>query len=148
MPEVILALTPADNLWQPVADYARACSWRAGPLLASRMDRQDFLPWERVFVAVDGNVLCGYCTLTATDCLPDVAYTPWASSVFVGEPHRGHRLSKRLVGAALAHARSLGFATVYLVSGEQGLYEKYGFCKLEERMAPWGQMQQVFAIDL
>ncbi len=147
MPEVI-ALTPGDDLWQATADYARACSWRAGPLLADRMDRRDFLPWERVFVAVEGDALCGYCTLTATDCLPDVTYTPYASSVFVGEPHRGHRLSQRLVGAALGHARSLGYTTVYLVSGEQGLYEKYGFHKLEERMAPWGQMQQVFAIKL
>jgi len=33
---------------------------------------------------------------------------------------------------------NLAYSKVYLISGEQGLYEKYGFEKIEERKDLWG----------
>lgn len=37
-----------------------------------------------------------------------------------------------MIVAALDYAESRGYKTVYLMSGEQGLYEKYGFEKIGE----------------
>ena len=134
----IVPLTCADARWEAVADYAATCSWGAGSLLAQRMRSGAFNDWERVFAAfTDDGELAGYCTLAAEDCLPDVPYTPYIGMVFVGEPHRGHRLSEALLKTASDYAASLGFCRVFLVSDHVGLYEKYGFQKIDERPAPW-----------
>ena len=67
--------------------------------------------------------------------------------MFVGESHRGHRLSQRLIDAAANYAASLGFARVYLVSDHRGLYEKYGFIAVDAYPAPWDEeeTETVFA---
>ena len=135
---MIEALTPADCRWDAVAQYASTCSWRAGQTLAQQMRSEYFQDWERVFAAFtpEGDV-AGYCTLAARDCLPDAPYSPYIGMVFVGEAHRGHRLSERLLQYASDYAASLGFSRVFLVSDHEGLYEKYGFLKADERPAPW-----------
>lgn len=144
---IIEALTGADTRWEAVADYASACSWRAGGLLAQQMRSNAFQAWERVFVAFaeDGGI-AGYCTLAERDCLPDVPYSPYIGMVFVGEAYRGHRLSERLLRAAGDYAASLGYPRVFLVSDHEGLYEKYGFTPVDSRPAPWNPdaMETVF----
>ncbi|MDD3242996.1 MAG: GNAT family N-acetyltransferase [Eubacteriales bacterium] len=105
--------------------------------MARRMDANAFQDWERVFTATQHGVIAGYCTLAKADCIPDVPYTPYIGFVFVGEAFRGQRLSERLIDAACAYARELGFDRVYLVSDHVGLYEKYGFEKADARPAPW-----------
>lgn len=144
---MIQSLTHTDAHWEAVAAYAAGCSWRAGSLLAHRMRSEAFRDWERVFAAwTDDGDIAGFCTLAADDCLPDVPYTPYIGMVFVGEPHRGHRLSQRLIRTASDYAASLGISRVFLVSDHVGLYEKYGFRKVDERPAPWNpeQTESVF----
>ncbi|MGL5755472.1 MAG: GNAT family N-acetyltransferase [Paraclostridium sp.] len=121
-----------DELWNSVIDYASNCSWRAGASLARKMKERIFTDWESVIIATDGEKICGYCTLTKTDCIPELAYTPYIGYMFVDEKYRGHRLSEKLINKALEYAKTLEFEKVYLVSGEKGLYEKYGFVKIEE----------------
>ena len=144
---MIEALTSADARWTAVADYASACSWRAGMLLAQNMRSNAYHGWERVFVAwTDHDDIAGFCTLAERDCLPDVLYSPYIGMVFVDERHRGHRLSERLIQAASDYAASLGHSRVFLVSDHVGLYEKYGFMKADERPAPWdaATMETIF----
>ena len=135
---IIEALAVTDPRWEAVASYAAACSWRAGPVLAQSMRSKSFRDWERVFAAwTDEGDIAGYCTLAERDCLPDAPYSPYIGMVFVGEPFRGHRLSEQMLQAASDYAASLGFSRVFLVSDHVGLYEKYGFLKVDERPAPW-----------
>jgi len=140
----ITLLKPTDNQWEQVAEYARNCSWRAGENLAQRMDNHEFSDWERVIVAQIEDKIVGFCIVSKTDCIPDVAYMPYISYVFVDEVYRGNRISEKLCQAALQHLQQAGFGEVYLVSGEQGLYEKYGFVKIDEKQAFWGDMQSIF----
>lgn len=144
----ILTLTPQHMMWEQAADFAAACSWRAGPYLAKLMHTDGFSGWERVFAAVENGKIMGYCTLMTQDCVPDVDYSPYIGFMFVGERYRGARLSEQLIWAALGYAKTLGFSDIYLVSGERGLYEKYGFRKLEERPDAWGNMEQIFMISI
>lgn len=137
----------SDELWLPAAEYARNCSWRAGKFLADEMRENRFSDWERVFVAHENEAIAGYCTLAKADSIPDVPYTPYIGYVFVGEPFRGKRLSEELCISAMIYARSIGFHRVYLVSDQENLYEKYGFEKIDERMATWGRMQTIFVQD-
>ena len=144
----IRMLAPGDERWDAVREYAQNCSWRAGPQLAKAMAEGGFRDYERVFAALDGERVAGYCTLAKTDCVPEAAYMPYIGYMFVGEAYRGHRVSGKLIEAALDYAKSLGFERVYLVSGEKGLYEKYGFQKLEERMASYGKPAQIFVREV
>lgn len=152
----IKALTPADSLWPKLMAYAASCSWKAGPFLAKDMENGVFTEWERVFAALEDRdsssskeyEITGYCTLARKDCIPDVPYTPYIGYMFVDEKFRGRRLSGQLIRAALDYAGKLGFSRVYLVSGEKGLYEKYGFHKIDEKKDAWGNDEQVFMTEL
>jgi len=55
------------------------------------------------------------------------ALTPFITAVYIAPQFRGQHLSARLVGAACDYAYLKGFISVYLISREQGLYEKFGF---------------------
>jgi len=142
----IQTLTNKSPLWEPLAAYAEACPWGAGPYLAKQMRRNSFNAWERVFAAIEGGEIAGFCTLSEKDCIPDVPYSPYISFVFIGEAFRGRRLSETLIHTALAYAKEVGFDNVYLVSDHVNFYEKYGFVKIDEKPAPWNpiDMETIF----
>ena len=137
-------LTAADAEWNVLADYAENCSWGAGKTLAEEMRQNHFTGWERVILAEDQGRIAGYCTVSGTDCIPDVPYMPYIGMLFVGEEYRGKRLSQRMIDDASEYLKELGFSEVYLVSDHENLYEKYGFQVIDEKMAPWGRMQKIY----
>jgi len=143
---MIQTLTYTDAQWMPLADFADQCSWAAGPVLAKKMRTNALLPWERVFAAVEDGRFAGFCSFTAHDCLPDAPYTPYIGDVFVDETFRGRRISEQMIQAVLAYAKTLGHDKVYLVTDHVGLYEKYGFVKIDEVPAPWdaATMESIF----
>lgn len=140
----IKTLTSADELWSKVKEYAESCSWRAGKALAQMMDKGAFQDWERVVAALDGEEICGYCTIAKTDCIPDVDYTPYIGFLFVDEAYRGNRLSRQIILHAMDYLKSVGFEKVYLVSDHVNLYEKYGFEVIDRKMAPWGEEEKIY----
>lgn len=143
---IIQPITNQDALWEITAEYAEQCSWRAGKSLAKAMRTNHFCDWERVFVVLDEQRVIAYCTLSKTDCIPDIPYTPYIGYLFVDESHRGKRVSQELIRFVLTYAKGLGFDRVYLVSDHVNLYEKYGFIKIDEKPAPWnaGTMEAIF----
>ncbi len=146
-PFEILLITGRHPLWQKTLDYASSCSWRAGPYLARRMRENAFLDRERVIVAVRDGEIAGYCAFCEKDELPDTfAFSPFISFVFVDERFRGQRLSGRMIRRALRYAKELGYGWVYLMSGEKGLYEKYGFEKIGDYPTIYGSVDQLFRI--
>ncbi len=132
-------------LWEKTIAFARNSSWRAGPVLAERMERNAFQDWERVIAAVEEGRVVGYCTFTEQDELPEAyGFSPFIGFVFVDEGRRGNRISQGMIEAALRYAGSIGHETVYLMSGERGLYEKYGFTKLGDYDTIYGTRDQLF----
>ena len=77
------------------------------------MDNNEFSDWERVVVAADNEKICGYCTVSKTDCIPDAGYTPYIGFIFVGEEYRGNRLSQQLIGYAIDYIKNIGYSSVY-----------------------------------
>ena len=137
-------ITSSDELWCSVRNYAENCSWRAGKALANAMDHNAFNDWERVIVALDNEKICGYCTVSKTDCIPDVYYTPYIGYMFVDEKCRGNRISQKLIQYAIEYIKKVGFDKVYIVSDHQNLYEKYGFRVIDCKMATWGSEEKIF----
>ena len=61
-----LLIQSGHPFWEKTISFARNCSWKAGPILASRMEKNDFQDWERVIIAIDHEAVVGYCTLRET----------------------------------------------------------------------------------
>ena len=132
-------------LWKKTVSFARECSWRAGKALADKMEKNDFKNWERVIVALDDDNIAGYCTVAEKDELPDdYNYTPFIGFMFVDERYRGKRISEQMISCACDYVNGLGYHKVFIMSGEQGLYEKYGFMKLGDFETIYGGMDQLF----
>ena len=132
-------------LWDKTIDFARNCSWKAGPYLARMMEANAFQDWERVISASEEDAIAGFCTLTEKDELPEeYGYKPFIGFVFVDEAYRGRRLSEKMISQASRYAKELGYRTIYLMSGEHGLYEKYGFEKIGEFDTIFGTHDQLF----
>ena len=137
------------SLWNEMISYALSCSWKAALYLAERMKRNAFKDWERVVVAIENETIVGYCTFSERDELSEeYDYSPFIGFVFVDERHRGKRISENLIRQTLSYAKSIGFRTVYIMSGEQGLYEKYGFAKIGDYPTIYGTTDQLFTICL
>lgn len=141
----IYLMTQGHPYWEETISLAQTCSWRAGPVLAEKMKRSGFAGQERVCAAcVDGRA-AGFCTFTERDGLPEeYDFTPFVGFIFVDEPYRGKRLSERMIQTILPYARALGYEKIYLMSGETGLYEKYGFEKLGDYQTVYGSTDQLF----
>ena len=137
------------SLWDKTISFAESCSWKAGPYLAAHMKLNAFRDWERVVVAIENETLVGYCTFSERDGLSkEYDYSPFIGFVFVDERHRGKRISEKMIQQILSYAKSIGFLTVYIMSGEQGLYEKYGFEKIDDFYTIYGTTDQLFHIGL
>ena len=136
-------------LWDKTISFAQSCSWKAGPYLADRMKVNSFKDWERVIVAVENEAIVGYCTLLERDELSEeYDYSPFIGFVFVDERHRGKRISEKMIQQTLSYAKSIGYRTVYIMSGEHGLYEKYSFEKIGDFHTIYGTTDQLFHIEL
>ncbi len=49
-----------------------------------------------------------------------------------------------MIGEACKYAKDIGYEAMYIVSGEHGLYEKYGFEKIDELETIYGDVDQLF----
>lgn len=138
-------MTFGHPLWEKTIAFAEQCSWRAGAFLAKKMRDNDFSDIERVIVAHEGDNIVGFCTFSQKDELPeDSEFTPFVGFVFVDENSRGKRVSGKMIDAACKYAHGIGYDAMYIMSGEQGLYEKYGFEKIGEFETVYGDVDQLF----
>lgn len=141
----IFAMTQGHKLWNATITFAENCSWKAGHYLAELMKQNKFLEWERVFVACEEGKVVGFCTLVEKDELPDsYDFSPFIGFVFVDEKYRGKRISEKLINSLSDYAYELGYETIYIMSGEQGLYEKYGFEKIGDYRTIYDSVDQLF----
>ena len=137
-----------DEYWDKLIDFAKKSSWRESQIIAKNWEENNYLEWERIFVAIENNNIAGHCSLNNRDSIPDIEYTPYIQSVFVNEQYRGNRLSEKLIAKAISYAKTLGFDKVYIVSDHKNFYEKYGFEKIDEKNDYRGELQNIFAKNI
>ena len=129
-------------------DYAKRCSWIAGPHLADMLVQDAFSDWESAFAAILDGKIVGYCTFMKTDYYPENRYYPWISTIFVDEAHRGNRISEKLINAVIVYAKEHGFNEVYIPSDMLGFYEKYGFERIDQLENYDGDMDYIFRKEI
>jgi GNAT superfamily N-acetyltransferase len=118
------------------------CDWSAAKFLVNLLEEETFYEnlggWGNLFLLMDGENLVSFCTLTGQDAVRDETLTPWIGFVFTEPAYRGHRCAGQVLAAAEAAAAKLGHNRVYLETDHVGLYEKYGYTYLENRIDCWG----------
>ena len=53
-----------------------------------------------------------------------------------------------MINGAADYAKKLGYKKIYLMSGEVGLYEKYGFERLGDYPTIFGSVDQLFVREM
>ncbi len=135
-----------------LAQRIAACDWSAARFLAKLLQNNTFYEtlggWGRLFLLMNGDDLVSFSTLSAQDSIQDASMTPWIGFVFTQPQYRGCHYAGRLLAHAEKVAYAMGFFKVYLGTDHVGLYEKYGFSHLEDRIDCWGDVTRVMYKDL
>lgn len=140
----IVSINSKDNLWNKLIDYANSCDWEAWPILAQKMNENNFLDWERIFVAIENGQIIWFCTFTKEDWIADCDYSPFVWFMFIDENYRWKRLSEQMINEVEKYAKTLNFEKLYIVSDHKWLYEKYWFEKCDEKIDEFGRVENIF----
>lgn len=125
----------------------RQCEWRAAKFLAELLREGRFpqtLGEGTLYLLADGDVLVSFLTLAQRDCIADEALSPWIGFVHTSPEYRGQRYVGRLLDHAVKAAGAHGAQRVYICTDHVGLYEKYGFTYMENRVSIYGEDSRVY----
>ncbi|WP_053985070.1 GNAT family N-acetyltransferase [Niameybacter massiliensis] len=132
--------------------YLKACEWGASKFLAQLITEQTFEEMlgkdGKVYFLMDQEKVAAFLTLTQKDCIDENSLFPWIGFVYTDPTYRGHRYSGKLIQHALKVAKEQGYEKVYLATDHVGLYEKYGFEYVENRMDVWNEESRIYSIHL
>ncbi|MBO4864225.1 MAG: GNAT family N-acetyltransferase [Eubacterium sp.] len=105
--------------------------WRAAAFLVKLLKENELkkLCGEKtqLLLLTEGEQLISFCTYAEHDEVPDKSLTPWAGFVYTFPEYRGKMRMGKLLEHAYSLAKKDGYKTLYISTGEKGLYEKYGF---------------------
>ena len=124
--------------------------WRAAQFLATLLIKGEFhnaVGKGTVYLLTDGDKLVSFLTLAERDCV-DVPYGPWIGFVHTAPEYRGHRYVGKLIDHACQVAEEHGVQRVYICTDHVGLYEKYGFTYLENRVSIYGEDSRIYVREV
>lgn len=123
------------------------CDWGAAKFLAELLREDRFFEMlggeGDLYLLMDDETLVSFLTLTRQDVVRDESMYPWIGFVFTVPAFRGHRYSEMLMNHAEEIAKSKGFDKVFVATDHIGLYEKFGYEYLENRIGYWGDDNRV-----
>ena len=132
---------------QTLIDLIEGCDWGAAKFLATLLKEDRFFEMlggeGDTYLLMDGDKLVSFLTLTKQDVIRDESLFPWIGFVFTQPEYRGHRYSETLMNYAENVAKQQGHTHVYVATDHVGLYEKYGYEYLENRIGYWGEESRV-----
>ena len=108
----------------------------------------EFEEWETPFVAIINGQIVGMVTIMKSDYYPLPEVFPWISTLFVSEAFRGNRISGKLIDFANKYAKDIGFDRTYTQTEHIGLYEKYGYCYIQDILNYGGDTDRLYDKEL
>lgn len=125
----------------------KASEWAAGTVLAGFLESGTF--FEKLgdgvlLMLTDGDKLVSYMTFSFQDCVDDKSLYPWIGFVFTAPEYRGHRYAGRLIERCEELARERNVKNIYICTDHIGLYEKYGYSYLENRVDIYGEDSRIY----
>lgn len=135
-----------------LAEKIAGSDWSAARFLVDLLKEDRFFTmlggWGDIYLLLDGENLVSFATLTGQDSVRDESMTPWIGFVFTAPEYRGHRYAGQLLQHIEGEGVKKGHRRVYLSTDHVGLYEKYGYSFLENRVDFWGDDTRVLIKDL
>ncbi len=130
----------------------KTCDWRAGQFLAELLETNKFhqIVGENstLLLLTDGDALVSFATYAERDCIDDPTLTPWVGFVYTYPEYRGQRRMGQLLEDIAVAAHRDGHNALYVCTDHVGLYEKYGFTFLENRVSIYGETSRVLKREL
>ena len=127
------------------------CDWVAGQYLHTLLTEDRFHKTcgkkARVLILTDGTKLVSFCTYAEKDDTPNTDLTPWMGFVYTHPDYRGRRMIGKLIPRVKALARDDGYDTLYISTGENGLYEKYGAEYVTNMPDNRGEDSRIYRMD-
>ena len=127
------------------------CDWSGGQHLYDVLTDGRFHKMygekTRLLILADGSKLVSFCTYAEKDDIPDSLLTPWMGFVYTHPDYRGRRLMGKLISRVKELARNDGYESLYIATGEIGLYEKYGAVHLSDGKDARGGNSRIYRMD-
>ena len=121
--------------------------WRAAKYLAQILREGSFhtlLGRGTLYLLTEGDTLVSFLTLAERDCIDAPEMRPWIGFVHTAPSYRGRKCAGVLLDHAVKMAGENGAAQVYICTDHVGLYEKYGFDYMENRVSIYGEDSRVY----
>ncbi len=131
-----------------IATYEWGAAKYLATLLKENRLEDAFGGWGKLYLLVDGHALISFVTLSAQDCISDPKLSPWLGFFHTAPEYRGKHYGKLLIDRVCEFAKKDGYNTIYIATDHIGLYEKYGFTYIENRIDNWGVDSRVYKKDL
>lgn len=136
----------SDNQQALIEKIAQA-DWGAAKLLAKLLGDGTFqqaVSGGTVYLLMDEDNIASFVTLTRQDCVADETLYPWLGFFYTFPAYRGHRYGGQLLAYAAEEVKKRGCKQVYLATDHVGLYEKYGFTYIENRVDIYGENSRIY----
>lgn len=128
------------------------CDWKAAGFLAGLLRENRFYQvlgnGARLYIMAEAEKLVSFAVLSPKDCIDDDSLTPWIGFVYTAPEYRGNRYSGEIISHLCGIAGNEGHKRVYIATDHIGLYEKYGFTYMENRIDVWGEDSRIYYIEL
>lgn len=121
--------------------------WGATPTLVGFLENGTFFEMLGdgvLLLLTDGDKLVSFLTFAHNDCIDDKSLSPWIGFVFTFPEYRGHRYAGRLIERCEEIAREHSVKNIYIYTDHIGLYEKYGYSYLENRVDIYGEDSRIY----
>lgn len=121
--------------------------WGAVPTLVGLLENGTFfenLGDGVLLLLTDGDKLVSFVTFAQWDCIDDKSLYPWIGFVFTFPEYRGHRYVVRLIKRCEELAREHNVKNIYICTDHIGLYEKYGYEYMENRVDIYGSDSRIY----
>lgn len=121
--------------------------WRAAAFLAKLIEENSFhksLGRGTLLMLTEGDKLVSFVTFAERDCIDDDSLSPWIGFVYTFPEYRGHRNVGKLMRRCEEIAAENGVPQIYICTDHIGLYEKYGFSYIENRVDIYGEDSRVY----
>lgn len=121
--------------------------WRASSTLVGFLENGTFfenLGDGVLLLLTDGDKLVSFVTFAQRDCIDDKSLSPWIGFVYTFPEYRGHRYAGRIIARCEALAKEHDVKNIYICTDHIGLYEKYGYTYMENRVDIYGDDSRIY----
>ncbi len=121
--------------------------WGAISTLARFIEENSFhenLGEGTLLLLTEWDRLLSFVTFAERDCIDDEKLSPWIGFVYTFPEYRGHHYVGKLIFRCEEIASEKGISPIYICTDHIGLYEKYGFTYIENRVDIYGGDSRIY----